>query len=683
MKRLTSILAVLLALVCLLTACSSDSGTVSGSTSYIGVSGTSTTSTTSPVTTTTGSTATTLPNSVAQKTKTIMVYMVGSDLESTYGAASRDILEMLNSGVDTTKTNLLIYTGGTMEWAISDIPADKNCIYRLDGEDFNLVKQYNSKNMGVSTTLAEFLSFGVNNYKADEYGLILWDHGGGPMLGYGLDENYNDMLQMNELETAMSAAGFGGGRKLEFIGFDACLMGTVEVAWSFKDYANYLIASQETEPGWGWDYKFLKYLDYYDGGENIGRSIIDFYFADSEKRFKEDPSSWAELTLSCVDLSKVYAVETSLNTLFERVDSNILEGYFAKASQLRRNVKSFGKFSSGNSYDLIDMSHMASLLSADYGTEANQLMTDLGKLVTYSRTNVNNASGISIYHPYDNARYMNSWINTFNGFGFAKNYARYISNFSNMLSNPSSDSWKLFGTTKGTAEMNRSGNELSVQLTEEQLQNYAGSSYCILRKIADDEYAIVFVGNDTTLDASTGLLSASYDNKAVFAINDSTGEKSYFPIMMNQIDDGSGEQKYNVSAMFWYIGEDLDIRLDAVYWQFRLDNGTPQSLGAYLLNSSDDSILPQKQLLNYKDYTVVTFLNLAVAPRYGADGKVLPLSEWNFDSSYSYGTEYSVDDESFHFECREIDDKENYYVMFIVNDIQGNQYACDMFSLAG
>lgn len=41
---------------------------------------------------------------------------------------------------------------------------------------------------------------------------------------------------------------------LELVGFDTCLMATVDVASTFTDIAKYFVASEETEPANGWLY---------------------------------------------------------------------------------------------------------------------------------------------------------------------------------------------------------------------------------------------------------------------------------------------------------------------------------------------------------------------------------------------------------------------------------------------
>lgn len=620
-------------------------------------------------------------NSSASKSKTVMIYMVGSDLESEYGSASLDIFEMAESGVDVNANNILIYTGGASTWAIDIIPSDKNCIYRLMTDDIELVKECPSANMGNSSTLSEFMSFCTSNYPADEYGLILWNHGAGPMLGYGLDENYNDMLDMSELKKAMTDAGFGSGQKLEFLGFDACLMGSIETAWGVKDYAKYLIASQETEPGIGWNYSFLKQLNYYDSGEDIGKVIVDTYFTGYEETVAQYPQFEADLTLSCMDLSKIGDVEESLNSLFEKVDENILSGYFPKVSRQRNQVKSFGKYATNFEYDLVDISHLVSLLSPDYSAEASQVTADLQSFVTYSRSNVENASGVSIYHPYDNTGYMSSWISAFESLGFASKYADYIANFGTMLANPSDASWKAFGATKGVAIKDGTNNELSIQLTQEQKENYASSAYYILKKINDDEYMFIFAGFDTQLDED-GTLSASYDNKAVFAVSDKTGAAADTPVTMYQVRDGSGDQKYSVSAIFWLFADDIaDWRTDPVEWQIKIEDGKPKALGAYLIPDEEKAGIPQKQMLDYTTYSSIEFSFSTRIPKKDESGNLLPYFQWDSTGCF-YGSEYDVA-EGLHFECREIDNKEDYFVMFVINDVQGNTYASDMFTLPG
>ena len=169
---------------------------------------------------------------------TVMIYMVGSNLESEAGAASYDIMEMMESGVDVAKNNVIIYTGGSAYWTL-DISSDYNSAIELqpdeDGDgalEGNLVGSTDEPlNMGDSATLTEFLDYTYKEYPADQYVLICWDHGGGPIFGFGADEIFDyDSLTLEEFETALKNSPFGRNNKLAWIGFDACLMSSIETS---------------------------------------------------------------------------------------------------------------------------------------------------------------------------------------------------------------------------------------------------------------------------------------------------------------------------------------------------------------------------------------------------------------------------------------------------------------------
>ena len=192
------------------------------------------------------------PQQAEAGTKTVMIYMVGSDLESQYQAASTDIEEMLDSGYDESKMNVLIYTGGCSNWHNRDIPEDSNSILKIENGSLTELTSKDASNMGDPSNLTEFLNYGYTNYPAEQYDLILWNHGGGAFFGYGFDETTNDSLTLDELDQAFADSPFHDGNKLEFIGFDACLMANIETAHTLSPYANYMVASQESVPGSGW-----------------------------------------------------------------------------------------------------------------------------------------------------------------------------------------------------------------------------------------------------------------------------------------------------------------------------------------------------------------------------------------------------------------------------------------------
>ena len=114
--------------------------------------------------------------------------------------------------------------------------------------------------MGDPGTLAEFLGFCRDNFPARHQAVILWDHGGGSAGGLVMDEQFsNDRLSLGELRDAFDRV-FDANAKtppLDIVGFDCCLMATVDTAAAMQGFARYMVASEETEPGCGWNYAGL------------------------------------------------------------------------------------------------------------------------------------------------------------------------------------------------------------------------------------------------------------------------------------------------------------------------------------------------------------------------------------------------------------------------------------------
>ena len=231
---------------------------------------------------------------------TLMVYMCGTDLESKYGMATNDLQEMASAKFGD-NVNVIVYTGGCRGWKTNGISSSSNQIYKVESGGIRCLE----KNMGTGAmtdpeTLTSFIKYCAQNYPANRNDLILWDHGGGSVSGYGYDEiNRNKgSMDLSKLDSALK----NGGVTFDFIGFDACLMATAETAFVAEKYADYLIASEETEPGIGWYYKnWLTNL-----GDNpsmstldIGKNIVDDFVSTCASQCRGQKT-----TLSVIDLAE-------------------------------------------------------------------------------------------------------------------------------------------------------------------------------------------------------------------------------------------------------------------------------------------------------------------------------------------------------------------------------------------
>ncbi|MHC4478516.1 MAG: clostripain-related cysteine peptidase [Planctomycetota bacterium] len=100
-------------------------------------------------------------------------------------------------------------------------------------------------NMGHPQTLIDFVIWGMQNYPASRYAIVLYDHGKGWQDGFCLDAPSSDFLTMSELRQGLATIETQG-QKLDLVSFDACLMGMLEVAYEIRDHAEVSVGSEET-----------------------------------------------------------------------------------------------------------------------------------------------------------------------------------------------------------------------------------------------------------------------------------------------------------------------------------------------------------------------------------------------------------------------------------------------------
>ena len=174
-----------------------------------------------------------------------------------------------------------------------------------------ILEESDNLNMGDPATLTKFLGDGIKNYPADNYSLIISDHGAAwPGLGPDEGGEEYDLLTLAELSGALQAGLAAGGiEKLGLLGLDACLMATYEVASAMAPFAERMVASEELEPGHGWDYTSLQSIHDREGAtpDELGRTLVDSF-----KAHAEDEGTESSITLSLIDLTKMPAVDAAV-----------------------------------------------------------------------------------------------------------------------------------------------------------------------------------------------------------------------------------------------------------------------------------------------------------------------------------------------------------------------------------
>ena len=493
-----------------------------------------------------------------EKEYTVMVYIVGSNLESRYGAATNDMEEMRAAGLDFDRTNLLVYTGGSKRW-VSNIPNTSNNVLDMSVDtrsqtDRIMAQTDSSADMGLPETLAEFINYCTTNYPARHYGLILWDHGGGPLWGYGSDELFkNDSLLLGELRSAMNSTIFGpgsatpdsvspgsatpdGGRKLDWVGFDACLMGTLENAKLWGDYADYLVGSEELEPGRGWDYTFLNVLNSEEDAGEVVSAIVDAYDSYYENNRTQffDP----DVTLAAMDLSKTDDVLRAFDALLSAMGRGIGEGQYALLNRARSRTKTFGLSAADTkeeAYDLVDLRDLAGQAAELYPEEAQALSEAVDAMVIRSASNVEAAGGVSCYMPGDNR-------DLYEVAGELYAQEEMLSDAYQAFVESYTGSWLASSRTDWTFDkLKEQGGEVTLALTPDQVQNASEIYYSILFRnryggyamttcnvrIFPDENNVLHIPADPMLMTAGTDLQESTRPWACVQISDSGGESVY------------------------------------------------------------------------------------------------------------------------------------------------------------
>lgn len=637
-----------------------------------------TTTETEPTTTTTEAPINSDPG---DGSKTIMMYVVGSDLESEHDCATSDISEVLAADFDDDNINYIIYAGGTRDWDNPDISDDHNSILKVEDGELVLLEHEDKKNMGDADTLSGFINYCHENYPADMYGLILWNHGGGSFNGYGYDELTNDCLSLMELDNALADTPFKDDNKLEFIGFDACLMATIEVADALSPYANYMFASQEPEPGFGWDYSFLAEIDTDDTGVEIGTYVVDNFISTTSGMFLSYPFAYSDITLSVLDLSKTDEVETALNDMYAIAKDDLTADTYHQYAKLRANTKEIAPQYSGEySYDFVDMMDMADGMSKIYPNEANALKSAITDMVVYQDANVKREYGVSIYYPYNAREYSQYYVPMFKTFDFAPNYATYIENFRSYLTNT-----EITTAAWDPASMNPVHNgdlTFTLELTPEQASEIQNAYYVISREDTQNpgSYLFVLMSNQVRFDDTTKV-TAPFDGQIIYIKNDTTGMLT--EMMYTEQEATEDYTRYLISSILYnddMMGE------DAMYTYFVLettpDNPKGEIKGAYpianLVTGDANEIFPERYEINVNDYKNVAFGCLTHEFTGTEDLTNFNDADWA-DLALFYNT-MPVSD-GFSTIMGDMQPGIDYYGMFVFEDTHGNRHCSNLVPL--
>jgi hypothetical protein len=339
---------------------------------------------------------------------TYMVY-IGAD-NNLSEEAIKDIEEMRQASTDS-RINIVVQMelspkySFTLPSYLSDYNTHR--LHIANGQVKDAVNLGNV-NMADPSTLADFIHWAATNYPANRYALTIWDHGLGwrsysKVLRRGAveDETSNAFMSIAQLKNGVAASGV----HLAILDFDACLMAMYEVAYEFSGLTDYMVFSEETEPGTGNPYKdILSGLSAnpYISSREAASLIVQKFVASYE-------GARSNATKSAIDMALVPSLHAKIKAISQAITSNMTI-YVQSLENARSNAQAY---SESGYIDLVSFLNGLTSLQDDVGTKASDLVSFIEhQLViaekhvsagssggTFSAGSVADSHGIAIFFP--------------------------------------------------------------------------------------------------------------------------------------------------------------------------------------------------------------------------------------------------------------------------------------------
>ena len=590
---------------------------------------------------------------------TIMIYLVGSDLERKNGFATKDILEMMDADYGE-NTRIVLQTGGCTNWQTEGMTDGQ--VERWELCDDELVKLDNLGEMSMLKVdaLADFITFAAETYPAEKYSLVMWDHGGGVPIGFGVDEVFPyDALYDYQIGEALAQAGV----YFECITFDACNMCTLEVAMALKDYAKYMVAAESTVVGYGMDY--TAWLNCYVEEDVVlseSYEVMAMAYMDSVDEIGQAGS------ISVIDLRKIQDVYDAYVAYISSVHEEVSNGGYEEYALARENC---GLYGSTESVDLIT-------LATEYPTEAStDLMNATVNAVCYTESDYAFGHGLAAYNPNEYIHYYGYARDNMEAMGYD---AELLDFYDDVVS--------IGLSYLGTDYVDAYAGDW---FDEELAYGYAGEDY------EPGEYAL----GVTQMDGYQAIALSEEDwsivsdvETSLFIMPDADEISAYVLGSDNLFTTDENEYIVVEKPQAWtFVNGNVACYVTVDYWE-DASTGEWSQTGTVCATQNGETILmvvyydeeyPQGTIMGYYQYDFWTGEGAETLMQFAEDDVVeivLPYLRESADGTMeeSYinlsGNAYYASDLELEFDYIDLEDW-NVYVQYVVTDVYENEYSTD------
>jgi len=224
--------------------------------------------------------------------RTIIVYMAADDILSKDATKN---LKAMQDGYKEKGANLVVF--------IDDPANNSRQIQRIGGSSNTILKTYTESNSVYADQLGKVLNDVISMYPSKSYGLILWSHGSSWLpasmqkKAFGPDENRK--MNISDMTAELPV-------RFDFILIDACLMGSVEVAYELRNHTDYIIASPAEIFSTGFPYKQI-IPELLQNEPNLSKIVDEYFNYYNQKKNDYDKSATVSL-ISTHELENLAAI---------------------------------------------------------------------------------------------------------------------------------------------------------------------------------------------------------------------------------------------------------------------------------------------------------------------------------------------------------------------------------------
>ena len=283
----------------------------------------------------------------AQKEWTFLLFLNGHNNLSSFG--DMNLKDMEKSGSND-QVNLVV------EWGKSTSDITRRLLVQKSTNPAIVssptLMELKDHDMGDYKNLVDFVKWGADNFPAKHYFVAVWNHGSGwhfqdakvksgevSVNDISFDDNTGHAITTEQLGVAMAEIKQHIGRNIDIYGSDACLMQMLEVAGEMKNSVDYIVGSEDTEPGEGWPYDSFTKM-WTTAPQSTPAEVSILLSKEYLKAYSGGAYGTKSVTFSAIDASKLGAIENSAREIADQLKTLSVDD-FKKVKTALNAVQSY------------------------------------------------------------------------------------------------------------------------------------------------------------------------------------------------------------------------------------------------------------------------------------------------------------------------------------------------------